>query len=161
MTEYINKLIILRTVFSLSFADKTNITILLIDVIISNTIKLPCTDKEIRVFMITIFSNFLPLRYGWSLIRKYIKLKFHIFIWIWNSIWILLKFLCTVLCVIWKIYRNIPKNIFVRNDSKIRYISGIIEKVSRFHPNLCWYLIESKINSCISRILSCICTLSK
>lgn len=46
MTEYINKLIILRTVFNLSFADKTNITILLIDIIISNTIKLLCTDYD-------------------------------------------------------------------------------------------------------------------
>lgn len=58
MTEYINKLIILRTVFNLSFADKTNITILLIDIIISNTIKLLCTDYDSVYWNMLLYENY-------------------------------------------------------------------------------------------------------
>lgn len=58
MTEYINKLIILRTVFNLSFADKTNITILLIDIIISNTIKLLCTDYDSVYWNMFLYGNY-------------------------------------------------------------------------------------------------------
>lgn len=58
MTEYINKLIILRTVFNLSFADKTNITILLIDIIISNTIKLLCTDYDSVYWNMFLYENY-------------------------------------------------------------------------------------------------------